>query len=136
MRIYSVLLWLYPRAYREKFGEEMRGVFAARVRELRAEGRTAMVAFVWSEVLGALAGAFGAWRAQIGNPKAGETLAAEGELPAEVLASERRIQKTLRWMEHAIANHEFTKARFFAYAEQKERETLRKLRDKYNLPSE
>ena len=36
-------------------------------------------------------------------------------------------------MEHAIANHEFEKARFYSDEERKERENLRLLREQFNL---
>jgi cell pole-organizing protein PopZ len=54
--------------------------------------------------------------------------------PAEQLAQIRdRIDFIVERMEHAIANHEFEKARFYSDEERKERENLRSLREQFNL---
>jgi ATP-dependent Clp protease ATP-binding subunit ClpC len=54
-------------------------------------------------------------------------------LPGEVAEVQKRIKFIVHRMENAIANHEFEKARFYSDEERKERESLRQLRDKYNL---
>ncbi len=43
------------------------------------------------------------------------------------------VQKRIKFIENAIANHEFEKARFYSDEERKERENLRALREKYHL---
>src|ERR1700683_1321734 len=54
--------------------------------------------------------------------------------PAERLAHIlKRIDFIVERMEHAIANHEFEKARFYSDEERKERENLRALREQFNL---
>jgi hypothetical protein len=54
--------------------------------------------------------------------------------PAEKLAQiQRRIDFVVKRMEHAIANHEFEKARFYSDEERKEREHLRLLCEQFNL---
>ena len=54
--------------------------------------------------------------------------------PAEKLTQiQKRIDVICERMEHAIANHEFEKARFYADEERKERENLRLLREQFNL---
>jgi hypothetical protein len=54
--------------------------------------------------------------------------------PAEKLAEIRtRIDFIVGRMEHAIANHEFEKARFYSEEERKERENLRLLREQFHL---
>ena len=54
--------------------------------------------------------------------------------PAEKLAQiQKRIDSIIEGMEHAIANHEFEKARFYSDEERKERENLRLLRQQFNL---
>jgi hypothetical protein len=54
--------------------------------------------------------------------------------PAEELAQiQKRIDFVVERMEHAIANHEFEKARFYSEEERKERENLRALREQFNL---
>ena len=54
-------------------------------------------------------------------------------LPTEVADIQKRIKFIVHRMENAIANHEFEKARFYSDEERKERESLRQLREKYNL---
>lgn len=54
-------------------------------------------------------------------------------LPPDVAEIQKRIKFIVHRMENAIANHEFEKARFYSDEERKERETLRVLREKYNL---
>jgi hypothetical protein len=54
--------------------------------------------------------------------------------PAEKRAQiQKRIDFIIERMEHAIANHEFEKARFYSEEERKERENLRALREQFNL---
>ncbi len=54
--------------------------------------------------------------------------------PAEKLAQiQERIAFIVERMDHAIANHEFEKVRFYADEERKERENLRALREQFNL---
>jgi Clp amino terminal domain, pathogenicity island component len=54
--------------------------------------------------------------------------------PAEKLSQIRdRIDFIVERMEHAIANHEFEKARFYSDEERKERENLRSLCEQFNL---
>jgi hypothetical protein len=54
--------------------------------------------------------------------------------PADNLAQiQKRIEFIMERMEHAIANHEFEKARFYSDEERKERENLRLLREQFNL---
>ena len=54
--------------------------------------------------------------------------------PVEKLAQIRdRIDFIVERMEHAIANHEFEKARFYSDEERKERENMRSLCEQFNL---
>src|SRR5260370_16223050 len=54
--------------------------------------------------------------------------------PAEKLEQiQKRIDFVVEEIERAIANHEFEKARFYSDEERKERETLRLLREQFNL---
>ena len=54
--------------------------------------------------------------------------------PPEKLAQiQKRIDFICERMEHAIANHEFEKARFYSDEERKERENLRLLREQFDL---
>jgi hypothetical protein len=54
--------------------------------------------------------------------------------PPEKLAQiQKRVDFICERMEHAIANHEFEKARFYSGEERKERENLRLLREQFDL---
>jgi len=54
-------------------------------------------------------------------------------LPQEVAETQKRIKFIVHRMQGAIANHEFEKARFYSDEDNKERENLRLLREKYKL---
>jgi len=54
-------------------------------------------------------------------------------MPEEIADVQKRIKFIVHRMENAIANHEFEKARFYSDEERKERENLRKLREKHNV---
>jgi len=54
-------------------------------------------------------------------------------VPDEVREAQRRIKFTVQRMEASIANHEFEKARFYSMEENKERESLRILRETHKL---
>jgi len=56
-----------------------------------------------------------------------------GSLPEEVVEVQKRLHFIAQRMESSIANHEFEKARFYSQEEQKERENLKQLREKYKL---
>jgi len=59
---------------------------------------------------------------------------AQDVAPPEKLAQiQKRIDFICERMEHAIANHEFEKARFYSDEERKERENLRLLREQFDL---
>jgi ATP-dependent Clp protease ATP-binding subunit ClpC len=57
----------------------------------------------------------------------------QGSLPEEVIEVQKRLRSIVERMESSIANHEFEKARFYSQEEQKERENLKQLREKYKL---
>ena len=57
----------------------------------------------------------------------------QSSLPEEVVDVQKRIKFVVHRMENAIANHEFEKARFYSEEEQRERENLRLLQEKYNI---
>ena len=57
----------------------------------------------------------------------------QSALPEEVVDVQKRIKFVVHRMENAIANHEFEKARFYSEEEQRERENLRLLHEKYNI---
>jgi ATP-dependent Clp protease ATP-binding subunit ClpC len=57
----------------------------------------------------------------------------QGSLPEEVVEVQKRIRFIVQRTEAAITNHEFAKAGFYSQEEQKERENLKLLREKYKL---
>ena len=57
----------------------------------------------------------------------------QSSLPEEVIDVQKRIKFVVHRMENAIVKHEFEKARFYSEEEQRERENLRLLQDKYNI---
>ena len=57
----------------------------------------------------------------------------QSTLPEEVVDIQKRIKFVVHRMGNAIANHEFEKARFYSEEEQRERENLRLLYQKYNI---
>src|SRR5881296_1148663 len=54
-------------------------------------------------------------------------------MPRDLADVQKRLKFIVHRMENAIANHEFEKARFYSDEERKERESMRQLREKYNL---
>ncbi len=55
---YRALLWLYPKDFREQFGEEMFSAFERRAGEQFADGRSAPIALVVVEFTGIVRGAY------------------------------------------------------------------------------
>ena len=60
MTIFNILLALFPRPFRNAFGEEMREVFTAQLRAARASGGWTAVARLWMRTIGGMVSA--AWR--------------------------------------------------------------------------
>ncbi len=138
-RAYGLLLCLYPENFRKTFAAEMTAVFEQSAREQRRLGRPAFVRFLIAEAAGLVRGSAIQWTSALSRSDehpGGLTAAAESSLPEEVVAAQRRIQYNLRGMEHAIAHHQFERARFFSAADEKERENLRSLWLSHGLPGE
>jgi hypothetical protein len=128
-RAYRFCLLLYPRRHRDQFAEEMLSVFD----EASAEGRehcwTWYVRFAFSEVTGLVAGAAEAWlepQRPVEAPTAGSSY-----LPQELIEAQRRVDANIAGMVHAIANHQFERARVLSNQEREARENLRVLREKF-----
>lgn len=133
---YAFLLRLYPAPYRAKFGAEMVQVFREAAAERRAAGWSCFLAFATSELLGLLRGIGAEWTAHIGTPEGSLVLVAG--LPKEIAEAHRLVDRNVSLMVHAIANHQFEKARFYSALDIKARENLRRLseREKINGASE
>jgi hypothetical protein len=129
-RIYAALLNLYPRDYVASFGPEMLHTAELLAQEHRGRGRAAFVRFAAGESIGLLVGAAVEWMARLRTGKSVTTtctVRGGGSVPDEVLESQRRIAFLIRGMEHAIAHHDFPRARDYSYRERQEREKLRLL---------
>ena len=135
---YRALVQLYPKDHRAWFGAEMQSVFEEAAREHRSRGRAAYLVFVLSEYTGLLLGSGAAWiakltgRAYVHDPSLTRPVHVT-PLPGEVLEAQDRLTTNLNGLLHAISHHQFLKARIYAAEEQKAREELRLLREKYNL---
>ncbi|MGA2878864.1 MAG: hypothetical protein ABSG13_07930 [Bryobacteraceae bacterium] len=129
-RTYKFLLLLYPRGHRDRFAEEMTGVFEEASAERRAEGWTWYIRFSFAEMTGLIAGATEAWLAPKHAPEA--PAAHSSYLPQELIQAQQRVDANIAGMVHAIANHQFERARILSNQEREARENLRILREKYS----
>lgn len=135
---YKFLLLLYPRGHRDRFAEEMTGVFEEASAESRCEGWAWYVRFSFSEMAGLVAGATEAWLAQkpaqkpAPKPAPQVPPAGSSYVPQELLQAQQRVNANVAAMVHAIANHQFERARALSNQEREARENLRILRDKYS----
>ncbi len=127
-RTYRLLLHLYPRKFRETFGEEMMQVFQEAACERRKQGPIAYGSFVMRETLGLLLGVPGAW---LGHQPA--LPAVQSSVPTNIAEAQRCIDASIEGMVKAIAHHQFKKARFYSLAERKAREKLRRLKEIYGI---
>jgi hypothetical protein len=128
-RVYRFMLLLYPRGHRDQFAEEMASVFEQASAERRAEDWAWYVRFTFSEMAGLIAGAAIAWLAE--RPTAEAPVASA--LPPELIDAQRLVDVNIAGMVHAIANHQFEKARVHSDQERLARENLRMLREKYGI---
>jgi hypothetical protein len=129
-RIYAALLNLYPRDYVASFGSEMLSTVELLAEEHRRRGRAAFIRFAMAELTGLMVGAAVEWMARLRTDKPVAVAYAGrsgGSVPDEVLESQRRIAFLISGMEHAIAHHDFPRARDYSYRERQEREKLRLL---------
>jgi hypothetical protein len=122
-------LLLYPRGHRDQFAEEMLDVFDEASTERREHGRGWYVRFALAEFSGLIAGAVEAWLAP--QPAAEVRTARSSYLPQELLDAQQRVDANIAAMVHAIANHQFERARALSNQEREARENLRVLRQKY-----
>ncbi|HUI57714.1 MAG TPA: hypothetical protein VLY04_22205 [Bryobacteraceae bacterium] len=133
---YRAVLRLYPPDHRIWFGAEMQSVFEEAALEHRGRGSIAYARFLLAEYAALAGGAAIAWaaklagRAYVHQPQPATQTAL---LPGEVQEAQDRLNVSLNGLLHAISHHEFLKARVYAAEEQKAREDLRLLREKYNI---
>jgi hypothetical protein len=128
MQIFRVLLRLYPPEYRRTFAPEMLTVLEKATHEHCQSNWAPYARFVLSESLGLIKGAAAEWIVRLTTDSRANH---EEALPAEVMKAQKQVKLILSRMEHAIANHQFEKARFYSEEERKARENLRLLQRKY-----
>lgn len=139
MLIFQLLLHLYPPEHQTVFAPEMLGLLKETACEQRQRGRRIYLHFILKESFGLLRGAVAEWIAKSTQqdylPDRHPSNQTEQPIPlfTEIVEAEMVVQSTLRLMEHAIAHHQFEKARFYSCAERKAREQLRLLQQKYDI---
>jgi len=123
-RAYSVALVLYPADFRAQFGAEMVTVFEQAVAQGRGRGGTCVLLFFVKEMLGLVAGAA---RERVFHDDA---VRAHDDLPfpSDVAGTERYLEIVSRRLTQAIANHEFSNARYYDQQDRKARVLLAELR--------
>jgi DNA-binding HxlR family transcriptional regulator len=123
---YSMGLVLYPADFRAQFGAEMVKVFEQAAAQRRDRGATSVLLFFVKEMLGLLAGAA---RERVFHDDA---IGAHDDLlfPSDVAGTERYLEIVSRRLKHAIAKHEFSKARHYDQQDRKARALLAELRAK------
>jgi hypothetical protein len=142
-RVYQTLLQLYPADYKALFAEEMSNTFEKADEERRAKGALHFMRFAFAELSGLLIGAATEWASKLTTGRsvqdrfspglrqiqlAGACASPDsGRTQDEVAETEKRIEIIIGNMVHAIANHDFPKARFYSDQERAAREHLRRL---------
>jgi hypothetical protein len=130
-RAYQFCLLLYPRDLRDQFAEEMIHVFEEASAESRAQGRAWYVRFAVAEITGLIGGAARAWLDRRSAAPAPAQSPAPGWMPQELVEAQQRVDANIAAMVHAIANHQFERARLLSDKEREARENLRMLQEKY-----
>jgi hypothetical protein len=125
LRIYRLLMFLYPARYRAEFGQEMPAVMEQALRASDHRGR-----FFLSEIAGLIAGAIR--ERMIRRPPMNPASHGTG-LPEEVLKARLRVDDLVGEMVCAIAAHQFENARRLSNEERIERDNLRRLCGLYGI---
>jgi len=131
-RAYRFCLLLYPRRHRDQFAEEMTAIFEQMCDERNQQGRSWHVRFAFGEFTGLIAGAASAWLDRHPGASTPPVQApAQKWMPQELMEAQQRVDTNVAAMVHAIANHQFERARALSNEERIARENLRTLREKY-----
>ncbi len=134
---FRAILRLYPADYREIFASEMMEVFDQAVEGRRRQGVLSSVSFAIRELIGLLGGLAKEWvyrgtaRERYVNSHGLEVDAFNKA--AEIVEIEKRLQRLLGYMEFAIANHNFPKARYYSDQERIVREQLDRLMREHKM---
>ena len=136
-RAYRFFLLLYPLEHQDQFADEMTAVFEAARAEGCMRGWTWYMRFAFAEMNGLIAGAASTWFTQRFRnkpaPQSSGAAASPCALPQELIDAKQRVDLNVAGMIHAIATHQFAKARFHSDEERQARECLRLLQDKYEI---
>jgi hypothetical protein len=109
----------------------MTGVFEEARNERHYQGWAWYARFALAEMIGLVVGAAVAWsERKLASPVAA---ASPSGLPQELADAQRRVDANIAAMVHAIANHQYEKARVHSNEERQARENLRVLREKYGI---
>ena len=155
---YQALLRLYPADYKASFAAEMLNTFMKATEACRAQGRLRFVRFTLAELVGIIIGAANEWVSKWttdssirgrclpdlqkmrppGVPQklwfAGASANLEGHVQQdEMVKTEKQLEILIGHMVHAIANHDFPKARIYSDQERAVREHLRHLQEMHNV---
>ncbi len=142
MRIFQMLLRLYPPGQRDLLEEEMAWVFGEAAAEHRARGRWAYARFTAAEIVGLLLGCIRAW---MRDRRTDESIDLRLMRPPEMsrkkyitaldelITARQLVSANLARMQDAIARHEFVKARHYSDEERKARAHLQLLHRKYRI---
>jgi hypothetical protein len=126
---YRFFLLLYPREHRDRFAEEMAGVFGALCDE--KHGRGWYVRFAFRELAGMVGGAAGAWLDR--QPRHVMDAAVSSNEPRDLAEAQQLVQSNIAAMIQAIATHQFERARRLSDEERAARCHLQALRAKYGI---
>ena len=107
-RMYRAILKLYPCEHQASFAAEMVETFEQSFTDCRQRGRAAMFRFALRELTGLLEGLTTEWLAKSISPRV--------YITPRCYSGKDLRQKLILHMEHAIAHHDFTKARFYSAA--------------------
>ncbi len=123
---------IYPTSHRTAFASEMKAVFDEAAQEQRKRGSGALARFALKEACGIATAALAEW-SDVLRPRQRALSEMEPAQPiGKIALTEQRIQLNLRRMEHAIANHQFTHARFYSEVDRRYREELSALKNSYD----
>jgi DNA-binding PadR family transcriptional regulator len=125
-RAYSMGLALYPADFRAQFGAEMVAVFEQAAAQRRGHGGTRLPLFFVKEMLGLVASAARERVFHHDATRAHDDL----PLPSDVAGIESYLGIVSRRLAQAIANHEFSNARYYDQQDRKARILLAELRAK------
>jgi hypothetical protein len=130
-RAFRFCLLLYPRSHRDRFADEMLNVLEEASAESQEQGRGWYVRFAFREMAGLIGGAAQAWLDQGSAVPPPAQNTARGWQPQDLAEAQQRVDANVAAMVHAIANHQFERARTLSNQEREARENLRVLREKY-----